>query len=325
MIRIGKVHKTKPHMFADAVEISAVINDAPISEADMLSLIRMSVTPATELMNIDELDVDDNNYEDTLTEAEITDREQGYVVDCLIQLEYRTEQYGDTYPFTLENDLLLLKSNLSNSNRLYLFLLFASRSRTVIKKGFKNRVADKFEEVCKTALQKLMSPSAEVIMFGPSAPDRVDKFDTNLRLAIPMLAKFMGANVSNKFDATKIAPQGDGQLDLIGVHTLDASEGGWHVFIGQCAAHEDEKTWKKKRFEAFPVNHRARFEFQVDPQGVMFIPVCFRCADGTWVDANSATGIILMDRQRILFNVNDNELCANSVNEFLADELEIGA
>lgn len=325
MIKIGKVHKTKPHRFADIVEISAIINMAPVSEADMLSLIRMSGTPAAELMDVDQEDIDDDNYSDELTGAEITEIEQDYVCDCLIQLEYRVDQYGEAYPFVLEDDRLIVKEELSNTHRLYLFLLFASRSRTFTVRGFKNRIADKFEEVCKTALEKLMSPAAEVVMFGPNALDRTHRFNSDLRKAIPMLAEFMGAGLSNKFNPDEIAAQGDGQLDLIGVHTLDCSEGGWNVYLGQCAAHEDERSWSKKRFEAHPVNHRARFEFQVDPQGVMFIPVCFRRANGKWVNPNDATGIILMDRQRILFNVDNNDDCTNSVNEFLEIELQIYA
>jgi len=325
-IDFGRVPKTKPYLFADALEIWAGLsNHGPVSKTDAHSLILTSVTDATELLDIDEPDLDDNEYPDGDSGSEISSREQRYIDECYRQLEYRINEFSDVYPFTLQSEVLKLKDDLSDLNMLYLFLLLASRSRTFGgNRGLTQRIANVFEEVCKDSLQKLMNSDARVIMFGPTSEDRGALFDSNLRRALPKLASFMGMTMAPDWSPSAEKAQGDGKIDLVGVQRLDQAQGGWNVFIGQCAAMEEEKNWEPKRAQADIKFHASRFHFTVPAQAVMFIPVCFRQPDGLWVNKGSADNVILMDRVRILRNFGGDEDSVEKVREFIQREFAIG-
>jgi hypothetical protein len=48
------------------------------------------------------------------------------------------------------------------------------------------------------------------------------------------------------------------------------------------------------------MRYRSYYQILFDYPGVMFTPVCYRTSDGEWWDNQSATGILLIDRVRIL-------------------------
>lgn len=308
-IDFGRIHKTRPHLFADTVEIfAAFAAGGPVSKTDVITLIDTSVIAEEDLLDIDQPDLDDNDHPDGTPMVNISEAKQGYADDCFLQLEYRQRAFGDSYPFFIKNEMLYVQPDLSDRMYLYLFLLAASRSRTFKEvAGLGKKLADSFEEICRDTLYHLMNGSAEVVMFGPNSQDRNARFDSNLRKAIPLLASFMGAQIPADWRENDEAAQGDGKLDLIGCQKLDDLQGGWNVYLGQCAAQEDEGNWEKKRQEAVASSHRGRFHFHVDPQSVLFIPVCFRNSDGNWARKNYTAGVIVMDRLRIMLRAQEDD------------------
>lgn len=307
-INLGRIYKTKPHLLADTAEILCMSNGGPVAHTDVIGLITGSVAPAEEAMNADEPDQDDDGLPDKDSSATKSERNSGYAEDCFMQLEYRAGAFGSAYPFEVDGLTLRLKKTHDPLHCLYFFLLCASRNRSFQgKKGLTQSIADYFEVVSKDALARMMPNDADVVMFGPNSADRATRFDTNLRQALPMLAKFMGINMAPEWNPDDEQAQGDASIDLVGVQRLDAWKGGWNLFLGQCAAQELHQDWKRKRSEADLDYHSARFHSTVRAQAVLFVPGCFRQANGDWADKNAAANVILMDRLRIISVIQEGD------------------
>lgn len=118
-LAIGRVQKTKPYLFADAIEVlCAFDNKSSFSKADAFTLLQEAVVPAEESLEVDEPDLDDNNFDDSLGGVEITERLQGYIDECFRQLEYRAVEFGDDYPFEVSNETIWLKDGLVSKQNL---------------------------------------------------------------------------------------------------------------------------------------------------------------------------------------------------------------
>lgn len=322
MIDYGRLEASRSYLFADAVEIYCAFDrKGPVSETDIFSLLTSSIRSSDELLNFGDNDLDDNDYDDSLTSAEITETEQLLVSNCLEQLEFRRTAFKTIYPFTLEEGLLCPKSVVSDIHRLYLLLLAAARSRTFKKRGFPQKIAGEFETICKQALAELMPKSARTVTFAANSEDRRELFGTDLRNALPALAKFMGMDMAPCWQSEDISSSGDAKIDLVGVQQLDDLEGGWHVFLGQCAAQEDENNWEAKRSEADFAYHQATFHSKVPSTPVLFVPGCFRKANGAWAKPDKTSAVILMDRLRILLRLENNQEAQDRAANFLSLEL----
>ena len=321
MIDFGRVHRNRPHLFADAVEIMCVFGEIGyVSKVDALTLGETSIRPADELLDLDEEDLDEDEFPDDLPSAGIVEKLQAEVDDCFEQLEYRAACLGDCYPFVVDGENLSLKAEISSEQFLYIFLLSASRTRTFKgSKGLTQKIASQFEEVCKGALPGLMPPSSEIVAFGSGSVDRRERFGTDLHEAVENLASFMGMGLVAGWNEGE-SKQGDGGIDLVGVQRLDETEGGWNVYIGQCAAQEDEHSWEKKRSEADIDYYRSWFVPKVKSVPVMFVPVCFRTSSGRWVNARFTDNVIFMDRVRIIGQLSDRNYAGEQLISFLRDE-----
>lgn len=289
---IGHLHAKKPHLFADAVELTLLFEDYDaISEQDALSILRQTPRSA------DEADEDDQGNED-VSSAEITQSEQYTIEECFRQISYRSGEMAGSYPFIFDDCALRLREELTNSQKLYLFLLVASRLRSFGSHSFTARVAGAFEHVSKDAMRKLLSEGADVYLFAANSDDRRSIFDTDLRKALPLLAKKMGMDLDIHWD-DKLSSSGDAKIDVVGIHGFEDSADIYHVMIGQCAAKELENDWEKKRYEA-NLNYSAGiFNFKYLPTSILFIPVCYRQPNGAWVEVSKVSGVIPIDRPRI--------------------------
>lgn len=307
-IEIGRVDKTRPHLLADTLEIMCISTGGPISTTDAIGLMRSSVAPAEEALAIDEPDLNDDGIPDDEPSSATQARLSKYADDCFLQLEYRAGAFGTAYPFEVKGETLRLRKQYDPRQCLYLLLLYASRTRTFrARKGLTQELADFFEFIGRDALMRLMPADAEVVMFGPNSTDRAERFGKNLRDALPLLAEFMGIHMAPDWAPEDNAPQGDASIDLVGVQKLDDSKGGWNIYMGQCAAQEKHETWEKKRLEADLEYHKDKFHSKVRAQAVLFVPSCFRQANGEWATKSAASNVILMDRLRILSVIHDQD------------------
>ena len=120
---------------------------------------------------------------------------------------------------------------------------------------------------------------------------------SNYREALVNLGKMLAVDVNEEV-CKEESTSGDGGLDIVGiVDFCDEARGNLALF-GQCAARERE--WPAKTLEASPLRFRAFFSFLSDPTNIVFIPLCFRKADGTWPSSSKSSGCVLLDRFRIM-------------------------
>lgn len=317
-INVGRVSKTRPHLLADVVETLCAFELQSYSKTDLLTTISNATKPAEESLEFDDLDRDDDGVLDDESQPKNTQRNQAYVDEGFAQLEFRSKSLKNFYPFDLQSDYITLKRRLNWKHLYYLFLLAASRSRSFGSGRKTQEIASLFELVCRDSLRRLMNDRASVVMFGPTTRDRRVKFDSDLRKAIPKLAAFMGMDLSPKWDPSKIQPQGDGKIDLVGVQKLDdLGATGWNVFLAQCAAHEDEQSWERKKYESDISYHSSKFHYAVKSQSVLFVPGFFRDTNGSWAKDGPADGVILMDRVRILQHLKQSDSSSIRVKAFV--------
>ncbi|OEO31090.1 hypothetical protein VW23_017935 [Devosia insulae DS-56] len=300
MFKIGRVAHTLPHLLADTVEIALAFGEYDqISTTDLLGIIRQSPKPAQELLNLVDEDIDDDDAPDDLDGAQQTEREQGYIEECWRQLAFRAGAFANSYPYVLDGEILRIREDLDYDKQLYILLLACSRTRSFMGKGVTQRLADIFELISAECMRQMMSPSGKVFMFGPNSDDRAKLFGKNLTDALPKLVGEMGMRLKAGWQKN-YGTSGDGKIDIVGVYPFDRFAAGIQVVIGQCASMEEEGNWERKRKEAMLQFQAAAFDYLVEPQGVLFIPVCFRQPDGDWVRPNSVAAVITMDRLRIM-------------------------
>ena len=298
-INIGRVSKTRPHLLADVAETLCAFELHSYSKTDLLTTIANATKPAEESLEFDDLDRDDDGVLDDESQPKNIQRNQSYVDEGFAQLEFRSKALKGFYPFDLQTDYISLKRRLNWKHLYYLFLLAASRSRSFGSGRKTQEIASLFELVCRDSLRRLMNDRASVVMFGPTTKDRREK-------------------LSPEWDPNKVKPQGDGKIDLVGVQKLDdLGATGWNVFLGQCAAQEDEKSWERKRYESDITYHSSKFHCSVKSQSVLFVPSFFRDTNGSWAVNDAAAGVILMDRVRILQHLEKNDSSSARVKDFV--------
>lgn len=316
MFSLGRVVATRSHLLADTIEIAIAFGEyEQISVTDTIGIILNAAKDETELLNLDEPDLDDNDVADDLGEPEISQKQQTKAENAFRQMEFRAASLKDFYPFIIDGEVVSLKRDLSEPNKLYLLLLACSRTRSFKgKKGAVQALADCFEEISAVCLRNMISPFGEVFMFGPNSDDRKNVFGSKLEEAIPALCDKMGMSIAPNWKPPK-GSSGDAKIDIIGVYGFGDTANGIDVIIGQCASIEDEKNWQKKRQEADFETKRGTFHFIVKPTAALFIPVFYRSPDGNWIDEDMVSGVIAIDRYRIL-----NTIFAGTDAGFSADK-----
>jgi hypothetical protein len=305
--KIGRVESTREHLLADTFEIAIAFGDyEQVSLTDAQSIISSTPPSPEELLPLGEPDIDDNNMPDEDTEVEINEKLQARVEAAMRHIEYRSACLGPHYPFTIEDETLTLRKELSASQNLYLLLLACSRTRSFKAKGTAQRLADRFEEVSAACLKRMMPANGKVFMFGPNSDDRKNIFGSQLSVAIPKLCETLGMDIAPHWKAPEGA-SGDGKVDIVGVFDFSDTAKGYSVIVGQCASMEDERVWQKKRQEANLETKRGTFHFLVCPTPALFFPSFYRSADGDWIDRDNVSGVVAIDRYRLLKTLIEND------------------
>lgn len=293
---IGVLHKSRPHLLADLAELLLVVqydNLEQLSQAKLELIAKEMPLSADD----DELDDDDNNPEPhAIDKHDAVDR---FIEDCWQQLEYRQAVFGEFYPFKIEGTQLKWREGPRTERQcVYAFLLICSRLRSFKIKGYPQGAARAFTRICREALEAVSGRTASVRVFDWNSDDRRNHFGSDLRKAMKKLAGDLGAHFINEVEINKLSSSGDYGLDLVSTHHFsDGACGSYNIF-GQCGAQERE--WPSKTLEAHPIKFQGLFTLLNQPDNLMFIPISFRDANGSWVAGHRTSGCLLIDRLRIL-------------------------
>jgi hypothetical protein len=294
---VGVLHPSQPHLFADLAELLLITNNLgkeTVAKADLADLFNDAVISSEE---IDE-ETDENEVTASKSSAEISSRQERQVEDIFAQLEYRAIAVGESYPFSVKDELLTRKKDLTDIQKIYTLLLICSRLRSFNgREGVRQKRAADFTRASREAMRGLLPSFATVDVFDANSEDRRNIYGTNLRAAVKVLADKLKIPLIEE-QLTSLSTSGDRGIDLVGiVDFADNARGNFAIF-GQCGAQEVD--WPTKKLEAHPINQRDLFVLQVDYPSIMFTPVFFRNSSGSWVDNRALNGVFLVDRLRML-------------------------
>ena len=210
---VGVMHPNSPHLFADLAELLTVIDytgRSSLHKNDLDAVRKFGMT------SVEEIDTEESSEEEIEGDAEKNDRFEEQLEDVWTQLEYRESSLGLKYPFIVSGDEILLKENLNQQQRIYIFLLCCSRLRSFKSiKGAAQRWAKSFARVCKVAMLSLLPKHGTVRIFDANSDDRQEYYGTNLRDALNILGKDLGVCSLNTKEISKAPTSGDAGFDLI--------------------------------------------------------------------------------------------------------------
>lgn len=293
--KIGDIAPNTPHLFADLVELLLLVDlngNGYIHKNDLLDWRTFTTT------SLDEVDDENHEMEVLVNDACRHGREESQLEDVWTHLEYRSGAMQEHYPFKVRGDKLYICGDFDIRHRVYRLLLACSRLRSFDSAGgIRQRWAKSFTSLSSIALQGLMPSHAAIRIFDANSSDRQNYFSTDLRKALLKLAEDLAFKPSEE-ECNNAGASGDGGIDLVGVISFDDGAIGNFAIVGQCGS--QEKEWPSKKLEASPINFRNYFQLLFDWPSIMFTPICYRRPTGEWIDNQSTSGVMLVDRLRIL-------------------------
>lgn len=224
-------------------------------------------------------------------------------VDLFSIFESRMRMYGATYPFDVHYDdqRIRLKSNLTESNKLYIFFVLCSRNEKVNYQG--NLLESDFEHISTLALKKYLPCNAVVFHFGKSSYQE-DRYSGKLIDKLEKLAKDIKCETAYDPSDFSEFDTGDGGLDVVGwLPFPDDNDNFMHipVFLGQCAIGKD---WKSKHHDVEKM--KSNIHFPPGTASMMYVSHDLRKDTGRFKKTASRAHI-LFDRFRLISLVNGDE------------------
>lgn len=307
---VGELHKTAPHLLADLAELIVLFQFEQfeqLSQSSFESFIQTGVVSIEEVGSV--------ASDGLASSAEISEMAASYIDDLWSHLRYRQKIFSDTYPFELNDGLLIVKPTLDKKNLIYIFLLICSRLRSFNNtNGFRQLMASLFTKFSAEVMRGILPDTGVVKIYDWGSQDRKTYFGTKNRDGLFKLAEFIGAepidnNISQESDS------GDSEIDLVGVISFSQDTAkGYFVLIGQCAS--QEANWPSKTFEAHPKKLSALFHTPCDPLNVFFAPIFYRDLRGEWIQTRKVCGPVFIDRKRAIQQLiksnGIDEVCSSS-------------
>lgn len=327
IFKVGEIHPSAPHLFADLAELATIINYTGRSDLHKNDLISMKGQNNT---SVDDIDQEQEENENEGSDAERNDRLERQVEDVWTQLDFRQNFLKDIYPFIVRGDTIFLKENLTSIQRIYIFLLACSRLRSFknAQKGIIQFWAKHFAIVSKFCTSALLPTHSTVRIFDANSDDRKNYYGTDLRKALKKMGKDLAVPYINEEECDRASSSGDAGFDIVATIEFEDNLSSNYALLGQCGAQETE--WPKKTLEAHALKLRTYFQVHFDIPTLMFTPVFYRNSNGEWVDNSPCAGVLVIDRARILQLLTKTNHCQNIVSaqwfrdfETLVGELNI--
>ena len=278
---------TKLYLYADYFELVSLINHDKVGVGEMLDRLK------------DEgiLNVDIDKDSDT---ASIKDNDETFVKNVFGLIQQRQFEYNEFYPFKYQSSFIEVKDNITDQQKLYVFLLMASN--LYLFKDFEAELTTEFEKVSKLALKNYLPDSAIVKGFGKASDYSGITIDKIRRLAIDM-----NVDVNEKYLSTiSTRATQDLGLDIVAWLPFKDTIGNFISVFAQCACGKD---WNKKLSETRRYNKFLNIYLsQIDH--ALFIPY-------SMVDYNNNTfyehhefgdPILIFERNRILSLIKDSSI-----------------
>lgn len=297
-----KYNVSSVHLWADYVELLTARDiDSQISAGQLID----RIWPEARDLVPEEEELQD--FEEDIPQAQ--DAYARKVDDWFRLLKTRASKYGSDYPFDLENNLIKVKENLSDKQKLYLILLCCSHLKYFGTE--EPLLTTEFEVLSTMVAKKLVPNTAEIYNVGKNNVGGTRRYTGNKYAKLLAMSKDMGIALMTKEEDLPPTDSGDAGTDLLGWQNFPDKGDNKILYLGQAKCSD---LWDDGRKDALALLER-HFAFNGDPNNFFFIPYCFRTAGFTWARPRSATKIVLVDRLRMM-NLLDNNDVVNFVQNY---------
>lgn len=305
---------TNEYLSADYIELLCLISidgikskeqvASRIFKLDDVNADSEDLREEAEIEESEVLHVDDEAKHLAPLRSRLSEKKEKQAVDWFAQLEFRVGVYEDFYPFYLSKDkgILSRKEEITQKNRLYIYLLLAS-NLDYFSKAIQIRLANHFEIASITALKQYLSPLSEVYLFGNN-PLNKGRYSGSLWERIVRFSNDIGDRPRREQRYYPSTRQGERGLDVVGWIPLADKREGLFVVTGQCAC-GPEKNWEDKQLTSHPVRWNTHINFTATPINTIFIPHSFRHSNGEWYDITRINDSVLFDRLRLIYLLNN--------------------
>lgn len=280
----------KAHYFCDYIELVALVNnDDFFTKSDIYDI----------FYDDDKIKIKENTSDIILGNetSKVVDNWKNKIGEWFDILNIREVLFKEFYPFIIINQgSIALKSNLTNSHKLYIFLLLNSTQKYLSKN--KNLLTSDFEEFSLIALKNYLPINANSYRFGNSMLD-YDRYKGKLLHKINLLANDLKYKTQYDKEDFDDKDNGDGGLDLVSWFPFhnDENQNNMQVILSQCAT---GKEWYKKQYETDKVTSNF-INFKTKVNSAIFIPYDGRRENRTFTEQKEILNDIwVFDRIRIL-------------------------
>ncbi|WP_422410184.1 MULTISPECIES: hypothetical protein [unclassified Endozoicomonas] len=261
------------HHFADFIELLALSQDEE----------GISKDEASERI----FDDGDNQNEETTND---------FLTDCYELIAYRSDIYGENYPFLLDdNETLKLREDQTNLNRAYIFLLLCSCT-SKLDRSVASDLRRDFEHLCNSAIKYYLPIFSDCHIFGKSGLE-TDRYSGHISQKLRLLARDLGTNTTFDVDDFAASDTGDKGLDIVAWSHIpgDTYKNYNQIYFAQCATGRD---WKNKQHEPDKINNHLSLNNNYTI--MICIPYDSRKTNGKPSDHTDITVPIFIDRYRLL-------------------------
>jgi hypothetical protein len=195
--------------------------------------------------------------------SEARDKDESFLNTVFEVIKERISLYTDEYPFEYQdNEILLLKQNLSIKNKLYLSLLISSQLD--IFNPFQSDLTADFEMVSYAVLKEFLPAKAVVKEFGKNT-----QYRGNAKSKIKQLAHDLDLQVE-VYELNQVSERNTQErgLDIIAWLPFADKCGNKVIFLCQCAC---GKKYESKQHDTRRFENYLRF-YKTKPQHTLFIP-----------------------------------------------------
>ena len=318
-INCPETQKYIQHIYADYIELNALFLKEEVSISDISDkLLDINDSNMSETVELDAIEED--LQEIASLSAEKNDVIAGRFLAIFKICQTRGILYTpEEYPFIIENNFIKLKENLSDKQKIYIFLLLCSNLNYF--RNIEHELTVDFETLSFYSLKAMLPDSAIVKAFGKNS-----LYSGNAKLKISALADDL--NLKTKPDRLNAIPNNSTQergLDLIAWLPFSDKIPNMLIILGQCAC---GKEWYNKQRETL------RFEqyisFEKTPIHAMFIPYAISDPNETNFYQNDEIlpTHLLFDRKRILEQIGDADFLSSllsilAIERSISDRIEV--